>query len=141
MIGLPILPWQMRSWTAWSTTRIVWNSLANPCAGLKARQIIAPRSRQRLCNVTLQIQGETVMPPKRKYETNGSRQAAYRLRQANVRQAERAEKGLPSLPPIASLPGHPRWRTAIRYALALLTLVHDEMVAYFDDRSEVWQES
>jgi hypothetical protein len=81
------------------------------------------------------------MPPKRKYDTNGSRQAAYRLRQASVRQAERAEKGLPSLPPIASLPGQARWTTAIRYALALLTLVHDEMVAYFDARSEVWQES
>ena len=81
------------------------------------------------------------MPPKRKYDTNGSRQAAYRLRQANVRQAERAEKGLPSLPAIASLPGHARWRTAIRYALALLTLVRDEMAAYFDERSEVWQES
>jgi len=81
------------------------------------------------------------MPPKRKYQTNGSRQAAYRLRQVRVRQTERAEKGLPALPPIASLPGHTRWRTAIRYALALLTLVHEEMLAYFDARSEVWQES
>ena len=81
------------------------------------------------------------MSPKRRYDSNAERQAAYRLRQAHVRQAERTEKGLPSLPPIASLPGHPRWRTAIRYALALLTLVKDEMVAYFDERSEVWQES
>jgi hypothetical protein len=81
------------------------------------------------------------MPPKRKHDSNSARQAAYRLRQAGVRQAERAEKGLPSLPSIASLPGHTRWRTALRYALALLTLVHEEMIAYFDERSEIWQES
>ena len=81
------------------------------------------------------------MPPKRKHDTNAARQAAYRLRQAGVRAAERAQKGLPSLPPIASLPGHRRWQTAIRHALALLTLVRDEMLDYFDERSETWQES
>jgi hypothetical protein len=81
------------------------------------------------------------MPQERKHNTNSARQAAYRLRQARGRQAEQSEKGLPSLPQIASLPGQVRWRTAIRYALALLTLVKDEMIAYFDARSETWQES
>jgi hypothetical protein len=81
------------------------------------------------------------MPPERKHATNAARQAAYRLRQASVRQAEREEKGLPSLPTLSSLPGQVRWRTALRYALALLTLVKDEMIAYFDARSETWQES
>ena len=81
------------------------------------------------------------MSPPRKHDTNSARQAAYRLRQSSARQAEQSAKGLPSLPQIASLPGEVRWRTAIRYALALLTLVKDEMIAYFDARSETWQES
>ncbi len=81
------------------------------------------------------------MPQERKHATNSARQAAYRLRQAEVRQAERTEKGLPSVPAIANLPGHKRWRTALRYALALLRLVQEEMVVYFDARSETWQES
>ena len=81
------------------------------------------------------------MSPPRKHDSNSARQAAYRLRQASVRQSEQSAKGLPSLPQVASLPGQVRWRTAIRYALALLTLVKDEMVGYFDARSETWQES
>jgi hypothetical protein len=79
--------------------------------------------------------------PDRKHATNAARQAAYRLRQTHVRQAERQEKGLPSLPALSSLPGQARWRTALRYANALLTLVKDEMIAYFDARTDAWQES
>jgi hypothetical protein len=60
---------------------------------------------------------------------------------ASARKAELTERGLPPLPPLPSLPGKARWRGAIRRALQLLTLVRDEMADYFEDRSEVWQQS
>jgi hypothetical protein len=81
------------------------------------------------------------MPQPRKYPDNSARQAAYRRRQASARQAERTQKGLPALPTLSSVPGTARWRAAIAHAAALLTTVKDEMLAYFDDRSETWQDS
>ena len=77
----------------------------------------------------------------RKHPDNAARQAAYRARQANVRKAERQERGLPALPALPSLPGTARWRAAFGHAGQLLALIHEEMGAYFDDRSEAWQES
>jgi len=81
------------------------------------------------------------MPQKRKHATNSARQAAYRTRLQEARKQELAERGLPTLPPLSSMPGTTRWTGAIRRAEALLVLVHDEMQGYFDDRSEAWQES
>lgn len=69
-----------------------------------------------------------------------ARQRRFRERQQEVRQREQASKGLPSLPAIATLPGYPRWRAALLSAQALVTQVQEEMAAYFDARSEVWQE-
>ncbi len=79
--------------------------------------------------------------PERKHESNGARQAAYRVRQAAQRRQELADRGLPSFPPLASLPGTARWNAAIQRCVALLTLVCEEMSAYYEDRSETWQES
>ena len=79
--------------------------------------------------------------PERKHETNGARQAAYRGRQAAERRQELTDRGLPSFPPLSSMPGTARWNAAIQRCVALLTLVCDEMTAYYDDRSEVWQDS
>jgi len=42
---------------------------------------------------------------------------------------------------MAALPGTIRWRQATSQAAGLLAAVVDEMEAYFDDRSETWQES
>ncbi len=81
------------------------------------------------------------MPQQRKHLTNSARQAAYRSRLELARQQELSERGLPALPPLASMPGTVRWNGAIRRCVALLTLVHEEMQGYFEERSEAWQES
>lgn len=80
------------------------------------------------------------MPQQRKHKSNSARQAAYRTRQAIARKKQLAERGLPSLPTLASLPGNARWNAAIRRSVDMLTLVRDEMADYFDERSEAWQE-
>jgi hypothetical protein len=79
--------------------------------------------------------------PERKYPTNGARQAAYRLRQAAERRQELTDRGLPSFPSLPTMPGTARWNAAIQRCVALLTLVCDEMTAYYDERSETWQDS
>jgi hypothetical protein len=68
------------------------------------------------------------------------RQQRFRQRQQEARRLEQASQGLPSLPKIATLPGYPRWRAALASAQALVTQVQEEMVAYYDARSDVWQE-
>jgi hypothetical protein len=81
------------------------------------------------------------MSESRKYDTNGARQAAYRLRQANARRQELADRGLPSFPSLPTMPGTARWNGAIQRCVALLTLVCAEMTDYYEERSETWQES
>jgi hypothetical protein len=80
------------------------------------------------------------MSSSRKYDTNGERQAAYRVRQAAARQQELADRGLPSFPSLPTLPGTARWKGAIQRCVVLLTLVCTEMTAYYDARSETWQD-
>ena len=74
------------------------------------------------------------MTDKQRVQT-AARQERFRQRQALTRQAEQ------SLPAIASLPGHGRWRAMIAQAQMLLTTASEEMASYSDDRSDVWQES
>ncbi len=69
------------------------------------------------------------------------RQSQFRKRQKEARRREQMSKGLPATPPIPTMPGHARWRAAVQSAGALITQVVDEMSAYYDDRSERWQES
>lgn len=69
-----------------------------------------------------------------------ARQQRFRERQQEARRREQAAKGLPALPAIATLPGYTRWRAALEAAHALVVVVQEEMAAYYDDRSEVWQE-
>jgi hypothetical protein len=80
------------------------------------------------------------MPQERRYQTGSERQAAYRSRQAQARRNELADLGLPPLPTISTMPGTARWKGALRWCVALLTLVRDEMSSYYDQRSESWQE-
>lgn len=81
------------------------------------------------------------MPQPRKYANRAQQQAAYRTRCAAALRTHMDAKGLPALPPIPAMPGTARWRTAATMAYALLNTICDEMQAYFDDRSEQWQES
>jgi hypothetical protein len=81
------------------------------------------------------------MPQRKMHASHAHRQAAYRRRCEEARRQLLQEKGLPALPAIATMPGTPRWRQAIANAVNLLTMVGDEMEAYFDDRLEEWQES
>lgn len=80
------------------------------------------------------------MPRPKVHPSHAARQAAYRHRQEQVRARELAAKGLPSLPAIASMPGHARWNQALAHAQSLMGSVLAEMQSYFDERSEAWQE-
>jgi hypothetical protein len=81
------------------------------------------------------------MPQPRKYETRAKQQAAYRKRRALSERELLAQKGLPPLPAIPSMPGNARWSALIEQAQRLLSRAVEEMQTYHDDRSEPWQES
>jgi len=81
------------------------------------------------------------MPQQRAHASHAARQAAYRKRQTKAREEELRKRGLPPLPAIATMPGNARWSQAIAVARCLLTEVAEEMQAYFEERSEQWQES
>ncbi len=81
------------------------------------------------------------MPQPRKYETRAEQQAAYRKRRAHSDRELLAQKGLPSLPSIPTLPGNARWKAMIEQAHLLISEAVVEMQSYHDDRSEQWQES
>src|SRR5258708_23734546 len=81
------------------------------------------------------------MSQPRIYASPAERQAAFRARSEQARQAKIAAKGLPPLPVIPSIPGWPRWNATFRMAHALIDGAVTEMQDYFDDRSDPWQES
>jgi len=80
------------------------------------------------------------MPQVRKYASDAERQAAYRQRQAQVRRQEWKQRGLPALPTVTTMPGTVRWQAALSAARLLVEQVSQEMEAYYQDRSERWQE-
>jgi hypothetical protein len=80
------------------------------------------------------------VPQYRRYKSNAERQAAYRVRQAMERRREFADKGLPPLPKIATMPGAARWNAAVDRCIELLDMVREEMIEYYDERSETWQQ-
>ena len=67
----------------------------------------------------------------RVYDTPAARMVAYRARHA----AQNAPAG-----PVGA-PGYVKWRKAVREARALLSVTHDELEAWMQERSERWQES
>lgn len=69
------------------------------------------------------------------------RQQRFRERQAQARRVEQQSKGLPALPAIPTLPGWARWNALLKSAQAQVEQVCEEMQAYYDERSDVWQES
>lgn len=81
------------------------------------------------------------MPTPRRYGSATERQAAYEKRRKAARDEELREKGLPPMPLISTMPGTRRWTGMMNLAHALVQIVCDEREAYYDDRSEAWQES
>jgi hypothetical protein len=81
------------------------------------------------------------MAQPRKYNTRAEQQAAYRKRRAVSDRELLAQKGLPPLPAIPTLPGNARWSAMIEQAHTLISHAAEEMQSYHDDRSEQWQES
>src|SRR5215831_18492617 len=80
------------------------------------------------------------MPQQRRYEDNAAKQRAYRVRQAQARHAEQQAKGLPAAPPLPTLPSRARWQALLTQARLALETARDEMQAYYEDRSETWQQ-
>jgi hypothetical protein len=80
------------------------------------------------------------MPTPRRYANHAERQAAYRQRQAGAR-SQPFGPGLPTPAAIPTRPGPARWAALTRQAARWLQLVQEEMEAYYDQRSEAWQES
>lgn len=81
------------------------------------------------------------MPQPRQHPDNAAKQRAYRARQAQARAAELQAKGLPGTPPLPTIPARARWQALLAHARAAMETVQLEMQAYWDDRSESWQES
>lgn len=81
------------------------------------------------------------MPTPKKHVNAAARQAAYLKRKEDARRIELQKKGLPALPLIPNFPGEARWKKMLAEAGALLSAVVEEREAYFDDRSDEWQES
>jgi hypothetical protein len=81
------------------------------------------------------------MPQDRRYPDHAARQRAYRARQLQTRHDELLAKGLPPTPPLPTVPGRARWQTLLAQARHALSTAHDEMQAYYDDRSDAWKES
>lgn len=80
------------------------------------------------------------MPQPRQHADHAARQRAYRARQAQARHAALQAKGLPPAPPIATLPSRARWQALLAQARLALETVRVEEQAYYEGRSERWQE-
>ncbi len=76
----------------------------------------------------------------RQYSDAAAKQRAYRARQTQARRAEQEAKGLPPTPPLPTLPSRARWQALLDGARLFLETAHDEMQAYYEDRSEAWQQ-
>jgi len=81
------------------------------------------------------------MPQPRKYANRADQQAAYRKRRSVSDRELLAQKGLPPLPAIPTMPGNARWSAMITQAHLLISGAAVEMQDYHDDRSEQWQDS
>lgn len=81
------------------------------------------------------------MPTPRRYANHAQRQAAYRQRVAEGQGQQREAGRVPPPSPIPSMPGWRRWEAMNRHVLQLLHTLEEEMQAYYDERSEPWQES
>jgi hypothetical protein len=81
------------------------------------------------------------MPTPQIHANAAEKQKAYRARTEQARRDALQAKNLPPAPAIPTIPGEARWQALNAHALAALQTIQTEMQAYFDDRSETWQES
>ena len=77
------------------------------------------------------------MSQQREYPDNAAKQRAYRARQTQARRADQQAKGLPPAPALPTLPSRARWQALLAQ---VLETARDEIQAYYDDRSETWQQ-
>ncbi len=81
------------------------------------------------------------MPQPRMYNSHAERQAAYRKRRQEELGEHLKRKGLPPLPRAkTNVAGHTRWQASMSMVEAQMMRVEAEMEAYYDDRSERWQQ-
>ena len=80
------------------------------------------------------------MPRTAKYTSTAEKQAAYRARQADRLRAI-TEGRTPPPPAIGNMPATKRWNALHEQAKTALEALRDEMQAYYDARTEQWQES
>lgn len=80
------------------------------------------------------------MPQPRQYSNAADKQKAYRQRQADRIRAV-SEGRLPPPPAIGTMPAEQRWKGMQNEARRTLEALRDEMQAYYDARSDQWQES
>lgn len=77
------------------------------------------------------------MPQPRRYPDHAARQRAYRARQ---QQAQQETTSLPPPPTLSTVPARARWRALLTRAQQDLSTVQVELQAYWDARSEAWQD-
>lgn len=73
-------------------------------------------------------------------KSNAERQAAWRSRQAERTRAVMAGR-TPPAPAIGTMPAVHRWKALQEQARNALQQLLDEQQAYYDERTEEWQES
>ncbi len=111
-------------------------------AGSSMHRDTAEDRRSLAGSVTLQYtygKGDS-MPTPRQHANNAAKQKAYRGRAALERLREQRVKGLPTTPPIPTIPADRRWDAMLQQALAIVEMAKDEMDGYYTDRSETWQD-
>jgi len=74
------------------------------------------------------------------YADPAARQAAFRKRQAERIAELHAARVIPAVSSIETLPSRQRWSSLLTNGANALTAARDSMQAYFDSRSESWQE-
>jgi hypothetical protein len=78
------------------------------------------------------------MPAPRRHEDAAARQRAYRQRRKLAKPAPRGDLPRPTCLP--AMPSAARWKELRERAQADLQTLLDEMEAYRDQRSEIWQD-
>ena len=81
------------------------------------------------------------MPQPKLYLNRAAQQAAYRQRQATARRQQLAQRSLPQLPALPTVPGRHRWQALLELAQWATQTIVDERQDYFDERPEEWQDS
>ena len=81
------------------------------------------------------------MPTPKQYDSNAQRQKAFRDRKAQAIKEQLAAKQFPNAVAVSNIPSMTRWKALHSNAQAALDAMQSEMQAYYDERSEQWQES